>query len=73
MQALFLYNENHSIGSGSGKLKWCKGQKKSLCFRIKLRFANCRKKKQGEEIQMGLNDINSLLHTKVQFTRDYTG
>ena len=41
-------------------------------IKLKLRSGNCNEVQQ-EESEMSINDINSLAHTKVTFTRDYTG
>ena len=47
-------------------------KKNSLCYN-KRAVCQLHKRSKGRTFKMGLNDINSLSHTKVQFTRDYTG
>ena len=38
---------------------------------VEMRFVNCKLCDKAAYSKM--NDTNSLVHTKVQFTRDYTG
>ena len=38
---------------------------------VEMRFVNC--KLCNKAVYSKMNDTNSLVHTKVQFTRDYTG
>ena len=57
-----MYTENHSLGEWFKKA-YGDEEKKKLPVIINVRSANCTKNNR-EGIQMGLNNINSLSHTK---------
>jgi len=58
-----LYIENHALDAWFRKNYIDEAEIKTPFAKIEVRSANCTKK-QREDIQMSLNDINSLSHTK---------
>ena len=59
----FFEAQNHWLGQWFRRAKGDKVDRKTPFARIRMRSANCIRK-QREDIQMSLNDVNSLSHTK---------
>jgi len=63
-QSFFLYTENHSLGEWFKKAYGDEAEKRTPFARIRVRSANSTEKAKGGHSPMGMNDINSLSHTK---------